>query len=168
MDLSLRYYSPAFDKHVDDKILVLLERLRRTHGIATKVVALRMVPSLLSSTLLVPDEGHAKEIFERDFLPCWRALNDHTGMKISSVLRSKSGSYFVAGTIAVVSDLGVEWYATGDRFAAYDADAGLGFLKALQARGPALLDELWSEARPAAYPEVPPRVDAASRVRRAS
>jgi hypothetical protein len=41
----------------------------------------------------------------------------------------------IAGTLALVSD-GVEWYSTyGDRFAIYDHDHRLGFLKAVLAKG---------------------------------
>lgn len=144
MDLRLRYYSPALDKRVDDEILVLFERLRQAHGIATEVVALRLVPSLLSSTLLVPDRHHEKEIYESDFLPCSRALNARTRARMGKMLRSRSGNHFVAGTVAVVSDDGLEWYAVDDRFAAYDAHPGLAFLKALHEKGPTLLTELWS------------------------
>jgi hypothetical protein len=142
-DFRVGYYSPAFEKRVDEGIPQLFAELQSRYGIESQVIDLRLVPSLLSATMLVPDEAHEKEIYDRDFLPRWRVLNARTGVTIRKALRSNSGRYCVAGTVAVLSCQGVEWYSVfGDRFGTYDADHRLGFLKALLARGPALLTDL--------------------------
>jgi len=142
-DFRVGYYSPALEKRVDDGIPPLFAELQSAYGIESQVINLRLVPSLLSDAILVPDEAHEKEIYERDFLPRWPVLNARTSMKIGKVLRSRSGRYCVAGTVAVLSGQGVEWYSVfSDRFVSYDADHRLGFLKALLAQGPALLANL--------------------------
>lgn len=139
----LLYYPSVLDKRADDAVSTLFGQLRQVHGIAADIVPLRVVPSIFGNTILVPDAAQEKEIYERDFLPRWRTLNARTGKKIGKVLRSRSNRYCLAGTLALASDEGVEWYSTyGDRFSAHDEDYRVGFLKVLLARGPALLDEL--------------------------
>jgi hypothetical protein len=131
------------EKRVDEGIPPLFAELQNAYRIESQVIGLRLVPSPLNKAILVPDEGHEKEIYERDFLPGWRVLNARTGAKIGKVLRSRSGRYCVAGTVALLSGQGVEWYSVfGDRFVAYDSDHRLGFLKALLAKGPALVADL--------------------------
>jgi hypothetical protein len=142
-DFRIGYYSPALEKRVDEGIPPLFAELRSAHGIESQVIHLRLLPSPLNNAILVPDESHEKEIYDRDFLPRWRVINARTGMKIGKVLRSQSGRYCVAGTVAVLSGQGVEWYSVfRDRFGSYDADHRLGFLKALLAEGPAVLANL--------------------------
>lgn len=142
-DFRLGYYSPALEKRVDEGIPPILAELQRVYGIESQVINLRLVPSLLSAAILVPDEAHEKEIYDRDFLPRWRVLNARTGVNLRKALRSNSGRYCVAGTVALSSDEGVEWYSVpGGRFRPYDEDHRLGFLKALSAKGPALLTDL--------------------------
>jgi hypothetical protein len=143
LDFRIGYYSPALEKRVDEGIPDLFAELQTAHGIESQVINLRLIPSPLSSATLVPDEAHEKEIYQRDFQPRWRVLNPRTGAKIGKVLRSNSGGYCVAGTLAVLSGQGVEWYSVfGDRFGSYDEDHRLGFLKALLAEGPGLLADL--------------------------
>jgi hypothetical protein len=142
-DFRVGYYSPALEKRVDEGIPPIFAELQSAYGIESQVINLRLVPSLLSAAILVPDEAHEKEIYERDFLPRWAVLNPRTGARVRKVLRSKSGRYCVAGTLALFSDEGVEWYSVpGGRLRSYDEDHRLGFLKALSAKGPALLSEL--------------------------
>jgi hypothetical protein len=143
-DFRIGYYSPAMEKRVDEGIPPLFAELQNAYRIESQVIDLRLVPSPLNNAILVPDESHEKEIYERDFLPRWRVLNSRTGAKVSKVLRSNSGRYCVAGTLAVFSGEGVEWYSVfGDRFGSYDEDHRLGFLKALLAKGPILIVDLW-------------------------
>jgi hypothetical protein len=144
MDLSIRYYSPAFNKRVAAEIPAVLEQIRQTHGLTSEIIAVRQVPSLIDPTIIGADEAHEKEIYARDFMANYRVLNARTGALLSRTLRSRSGRYCVAGTIALVSSEGVEWYAARqDQFAALDEDPGLDFLKALLAEGPALIGRLW-------------------------
>lgn len=143
LNYRVRFYSPALEKRVEEAVPVLFRQLQQVHGIAGEVIPLRLVPSLLSSTILVPDESQEKEIYDRDYLPRWQILNARTGAKIGKVLRSRSHRYCLAGTVALASDEGIEWCCTyGDRFSVYDEDHRLGFLKALLAIGPGLLIEL--------------------------
>lgn len=145
----LRYYSPAIEKPVHEAISTLLPDIGNKHGIESDTIALRLVPSLLSSTILVPDEDHEKEIYERDFLPRWPLLNARTETRIGKVLRTRSHRYCVAGTVAVLSNEGIEWYCVfGDQFSKYDQDHRLGFLKAVLANGPSLLVDLCSDRGP--------------------
>jgi hypothetical protein len=142
-DFRIGYYPPALEKRVDEGIPPLFAELQSKHGIESQVINLRLVPSLLSAAILVPDEAQEKEIYDRDFLPRWRVLNARTGVNLRKALRSNSGRYCVAGTVAVLSGQGVEWYSVfGDRFGSYEKDHRLGFLKALLAQGPALLADL--------------------------
>ena len=140
----VRYYSPAFDKRVHDGIHPLLAELRLAHAIESEVVNLRLVPSLLNGAL-GPDEAHENELYNHDFWPRWQVLNVRTGTRIGKMLRSNSGNHFVAGVVAICSAQGLEWYAApGDRFAVFDDDYRLGFLKALLVEGPRLLVNLCS------------------------
>jgi hypothetical protein len=93
----VRYYSAAFEKRVHEAILLLLAEIQSRHGIATEVIPLRVVPSPMSSEIMVSDEAHEKEIYDRDFWPRWEVLNARTGERIGKVLRSNSGNHFVAG-----------------------------------------------------------------------
>jgi hypothetical protein len=116
----VRYYSPAFDKHVSEAIPSLLEELWNRHRIANEVIPVRLVPSFLNGAK-GPDEAHEKELYDRDFWPRWRVLNARTGTRISKVLRSNSGNHFVAGVVAICSTEGLEWFAApSDRFSTYD------------------------------------------------
>lgn len=148
----IRYYSPAaLEKRVHEAILTLLPEIRSRHGIATEIESVRLIPSPLSAAILVPDQDHQKEFYDRDFLPQWRLLNARTGMSVRKILRSRRGGHFVAGVVAIVSDQGVEWYSVpGDRFSEYDQDHRLGFLKTLLVQGPALLEDLCGPERAAA------------------
>jgi hypothetical protein len=142
-DFRVVYYSPDTEQHVEKGIPPLFAEIRSAHRIDSQVIYLRLVPSLLNNAILVPDEKEEKEIYERDFLPRWRILNARTGTTVRRVLRSRSGRYCIAGTVAVLSSQGIEWYSVfGDRFGSYDGDHRLGFLKALLAKGPVLLIDL--------------------------
>jgi hypothetical protein len=119
-DRRVRYYSPAFEEHVHEAILLLLAEIRSRHRIATEVVPLRVAPSPMSSEIIVPDEANEKEIYDRDFWPRWPFLSARTKERIAKVLRSNSGNHFVAGVVAVCSDEGLQWYAVrGPQFLAY-------------------------------------------------
>jgi hypothetical protein len=138
----LRYYSPAFEERVRETIGPLLGEVRNTHQVRCEKVPLRLAPSRLNGALF-PDDTHEGEIYKRDFPPRKNLLKTRTGLPMHSALRSRSGGYFVAGTVAIVSDLGIEWYSTaGERFSQYDPDHRIGFLKALLAEGPKLLAAL--------------------------
>src|ERR1700687_6166618 len=107
-----RFYSPDLEPHINEAGISLLGEIRDRWGIGYELVPLRLVPSMLSAGILVPDQEHVKGRYLHDFLPHWRRLNERTGTKLSKVLRSRSGGYFLAGTLALVSDTGVEWYST--------------------------------------------------------
>jgi hypothetical protein len=142
-DYRVCFYSPAGQERVDRGIPPLFAELQSAHGIESQVINLRLVTSSMNPAILVPDEAHEKEIYQRDFEPRWRVLNPRTGARVRKVLRSNSGRYCVAGTVAVLSGQGVEWYSVfSDRFASYDEDHRLGFLRALLANGQALLADL--------------------------
>ena len=131
-DFRIVYYSPALEKRVDEGIPPLFAELQSAQGIESQAINLRLVPSPMNSAIVVPDEAHEREIYQRDFEPRRRVLNLRTGARARKVLRSNSGRYCIAGTLAVFSGQGVEWYSVfSDRFASYDEDHRLGFLKAL-------------------------------------
>jgi hypothetical protein len=141
----------SWRSQINEAIESLMNQIQRTHGLSFELAPVRLVPSTLSATTLVPDDRHEEEIYKRDFLPQWRVLNARTGARVRKVLRSNSGRFCIAGTLAVVSDRGVEWYSVfGDRFSGHDQDYRIGFLKAVLVEGPGLLEDLCRPGRAAA------------------
>ncbi len=123
--LSLRYYCKG--ESAED-ILALLAEIKTKHNIAYEILDL--------SSHGEYDEDKEKGIYERDFKPRAKVLKNRTGEPITGLRSRRAGHYFVStpGTIAIVSDDGVEWYALGN-------EAISQFLRAVLARGYALLEE---------------------------
>ncbi len=139
---NLRYYSPIYRKEVHDQILQLLQQIKNKHGIDYEIVNIRMRKSQYSQDSY-PDEQHEKEIYESHFKPRNRLLRQRVGQSIRRALRSRSGGYFVAGTIAIIENSQVEWFTYGTEFERYDPNnRELAFLKALLERGHPLLESL--------------------------
>lgn len=84
-------------------------------------------------------EEKEKAIYERDFKPSARLLKARTGDSITRLRSRKARHYFVStpGTIAIVSDDGVEWYTLGNGEITQ-------FLTSVLAGGHAPLYALWS------------------------
>lgn len=75
-------------------------------------------------------------------------LKQRIGESIRRALRSRSGGYFVAGIVAIVSQDQVEWFASyADTFKEYDSNNVIGFLKAMIDKGLMLLDRLCPEVK---------------------
>ena len=108
------------------------------------IVELRVVPSKLTGQPF-PDSAHEEEIYKRDFLPRKNVLKARTGMSLRDQLRSNSGNYNLAGTLAIVSHSGIEWFCPPygrDAQFGFDSDARLDFLLAVREQGTVFLVQL--------------------------
>lgn len=138
----LRYYAPHFTQCTHAEIVRLLNEIARRHGVRCETREVPHRPGTDPSTSIA-DEAAEKELYERDFRPRAAALKFRTGESVRKLLRSKSGAYFLAGTVTVTKDGQVEWLAThATPFPQYDQDPTLGFLRALLEHGPQLLEQL--------------------------
>lgn len=139
----LRYYAPSFDKQIDGEIKRLLAEVERAWNLQREILELRLVPSKLNGQPF-PDAAHEEEIYKRDFLPRKNVLKARTGTSLRDQLRSNSGRFNLAGTLAIVSQSGIEWlcppYGRDPKFG-FHSDARLDFLKAALERGPDFLSE---------------------------
>lgn len=141
----LRYYSPDFYISVHQKILNVLVQIETVHGIRHEIFELRQLPSTDPNTHRV-DNSHEKEIYQRDFRPRAGILAARIGESVKRLLRSRSGGYFVNGTVVITRNGQVEWFASyATPFKEYDDDSTLGFLKALLDYGQPLLEQLTPE-----------------------
>lgn len=142
MTLALRYYPPHFRQGTHAEILHLLNEIERRHGICVEMREVPHGPGTDSTTSLA-DEAAEKRFYERDFRPRAAILRARTGESVRRLLRSKSGGYFLAGTVVITKNEQVEWLASyATPFPQYDADPTLGFLKALLEQGSPLLEHL--------------------------
>lgn len=134
----LRYYAPSFDKQIDEEIKRLLAEVERAWDLRHEILELRLVPSKLNSQPF-PDSAPEEEIYKRDFLPRKNVLKARTGTSLRDQLRSNSGRFNLAGTVAIVSQSGIEWlcppYGRDPQFG-MDSDSRLDFLKGAVERGP--------------------------------
>ena len=123
--LTIRYYCKG--RGVEG-ILTLLADIKTRHNIAYEVTDLTSHGKY--------DEDKEKAIYERDFKPRARLLKKRTKDTITRLRSRKARHYFVStpGTVAIVSDEGVEWYTLGNQEITQ-------FLSAVLAEGYALLAE---------------------------
>lgn len=143
----LRYYAPDYKKEDHETILPLLEEIRIKHNIPYEVVQIKYQKSEYSDDY-VADEQQEKEIYEKDFRSRKSLLKQRMGESVRRLLRSRSGGYFVAGTVAITLNQQVEWFANYvDLFKEYDEKPAIGFLKALLGKGPVLLSQLCPEVK---------------------
>lgn len=143
----MRYYAPEYNKEVHDNILSLLTQVKMKHDISYEITELRHRESKYSEDYIA-EEQHEREIYEKDFKPRKSVLKQRIGESIRRLLRSRSGGYFVAGTVAITLNGHVEWFASyADAFKEYDEKPNLGFLKAVLDKGPILLTHLCPEVK---------------------
>lgn len=127
-------------------IISLLEQIKARYGIPYEVIQLRHRKSEYSDDFIA-DEQHEKEVYEKDFRPRKNILKQRIGESIRRLLRSRSGGYFVAGTVAITLNGQVEWFANyANPFKEYDEKPSLGFLKAILDKGSSLLPQLCPES----------------------
>ena len=122
----LRYYCQG---QGSSEVTRLLVEIRTRHNIPHEVLDL--------SSNGAYDEEKEKQVYEAEFKPRAKILKKRTGKPITKELRSRRARhYFVStpGTIAVVRDGKVEWYAVGDREI-------IEFLKMVLIKNHALLEE---------------------------
>ena len=86
----------------------LLAEIRTRHNISHEVLDL--------STNGAHDKEKEKQVYEAEFKPRAKVLKKRTGKPITQLRSRRARHYFVSipGTIAVVRDGKVEWYAVGD------------------------------------------------------
>ena len=142
----LRYYAPAEKvvfRHEDryEEVLQLLESIKSKHGIDFEIF--RIKSERIYDSLFV-DEEHEKEIYEKHFKPRAKLLKYRLGQPIRLLLRSRRGHFHLAGTVAVVKDGNIEWFAPPwpNFFEEYDEDSSIAFLKAVLKNGRTLIEKL--------------------------
>jgi len=141
----LRYYEPYYSMEVHNSIVSLLAEVKARHNIPHEIVQLSHRKDEQSGNYAA-DQAHQREIYRRDFVPRKNALRQRTGEPLRKLLRSKSGNYYVAGTVAITRNGQVEWFANySTPFGNYDKIPALGFLRAVLDKGPSLLGELCPE-----------------------
>lgn len=101
----LRYYCR---RRRTQEIVSLLAEIKARHNIAYEVLDLSAHGEY--------EEENEKAIYERDFKPRAKLLKARTGDSITRLRSRKARRYFVStpGTLAIVSDDGVEWYTLGN------------------------------------------------------
>lgn len=106
--MKIRYY--ASNHEIDSEVLNLLVQVKTRHGIEYEISQIRMKESKFGT---YADPEHQKEIYTKDFKPRARTLKSRIGESVARALRSQQGrgGYFVAGTIALVEENKVEWFA---------------------------------------------------------
>ena len=122
----LRYYCQG---QGSAEVTRLLIEIRTRHNIPHEVLDL--------SSNGAYDEEKEKQVYEAEFEPRAKILKKRTGKPITKELRSRRARHYVVsipGTIAVVRDGKVEWYAVGNREI-------IEFLKMILIKGHALLEE---------------------------
>ena len=124
--LKLRYYCQA---QGNQKIVKLLAKIEAKHKIPYEILDLSRDGAY--------DEEREKQVYERDFKPRARILKKRTGESIMQLRSRRARHYFVSipGTIAVVSEKGIEWYTLGD-------EEILKFLEEILSKGQAFLSEI--------------------------
>lgn len=121
----------------------LLSEIKSRHGLDFEIVEIRKTRDQYGERV---DEGHEREIYEKDFKPRARILKQRVGLPLSDALRSKSGHYYLAGIIAIIRNDNVEWYTNyGQTFESYDKDNAVGFLRAVLQQGPSSIQDLCRE-----------------------
>lgn len=115
--MRLRYYCKGTG---NPKIHRLLETIQDSHAIPFEVI-----------DLSTGGQEAERKAYERDFKPRARLLRRRTGGSIQALRSRRARNYFVStpGTVAIVKDNQVEWFALGD-------DEVLRFLEEVVARGP--------------------------------
>jgi len=100
----LRYYCQG---QGSGEVTRLLEEITTKHGIPHEVLDL--------SSGGAYDKEKEKRVYEAEFKPRARMLKKRTGEPITRLRSRGARHYFVStpGTIAVVRDSEVEWYAVG-------------------------------------------------------
>jgi len=145
----LRFYlgDTAYEKERNNKILNLLNQIRKKHGIDYEIFNLKITKEGYV------DERHEKEVYETHFRPRAKVLKKRVRIPLPRALRSQRGRghYYISGVIAILENGQVGWYTcwkSCSRFREFDEDYTIGFLKALLSRGLSLIRELCYDITP--------------------
>lgn len=104
--VGLRYYCQG---QGNAEATRLLREIRTRHSVPHEVLDL--------SSNGANDEQREKQVYEAEFIPRAKLLKKRTGKPLTMQLRSRRARHYCVstpGTIAVVRDGKVEWYAVGD------------------------------------------------------
>ena len=139
----LRFYrgDMEYQKEKNERILALLEEIKRKHKIEYEIFDLRITKDGYV------DETHEKEIYEKHFKPRAKVLKQRIRESLPRTLRSRQGRghYYVSGVIALLENGQIGWYTcykSCEKFKEMNEDYTIGFLKVLLNRGIALLEEI--------------------------
>jgi ATP-dependent DNA helicase RecG len=104
----LRYYCQGAGNEKSEEILSLLRKISEKHGVNFEVVDL--------STNGKYDAARENEVYDEDFKPRAKLLKARTGVPVTRLRSRKARTYFVSipGTLAVVRNGVVEWFALND------------------------------------------------------
>jgi len=129
----IRYYCQA---QGNEEIAKFLTKIEAEHRIPYKMFAL--------SRGEIYDEEKERRVYERDFKPRAKILKKRTGESVRKELRGGKGKkrYYVSkpGTIAVIRNEKIEWYAVGD-------DKIITFLGKVLSKGVAFLEKCCGDCK---------------------
>src|SRR5260370_36415013 len=118
--------------------------IRSKWGIDFEIVEISTRPGVFPGHVQT-DEAREAELYESHFASRATVLKSRTGVLIKRALRSRSGGYYLRGTVAIVSPVGIEWHCRGQtKVCNGDQDEAIGFLQTVQQRGPGLFARLCS------------------------
>lgn len=102
----LRYYAPDYDQNKHEKILQLLEEIKRKHGIEYEEIPVKKREWYNRKPVMTE-----REVYENHLKPQTRVIksNDLDTETVAKKFKSRSGNIFVAGTIAVIDNKKVLW-----------------------------------------------------------
>jgi hypothetical protein len=125
--VGLQYYCKG---QGSTEVVRLLVEITSRHNIQHDIIDL--------SNNGIYNEEKEKQVYEAKFKPRAKMLKKKTGMPITKLRSRKARHYFVStpGTISVIRDGNVEWYAIGEKEITE-------FLNMLLIKGHTLLEELW-------------------------
>jgi len=130
---TIRYYCQA---QGNEEIANFLTKIDTEHGIPYELLAL--------SRDEIHDERKERRVYERDFKPRAKILKKRTGESVRKELRGGKGKrrYYVSkpGTIAVIRNEKIEWYAVGD-------DRIITFLGKVLSKGVTFLEECCGDCK---------------------
>lgn len=106
----LRYYAPSYNPGEHERILQLLEEIKRKHGIEYEEIPIEERDWYKRKSIMTE-----REVYENHFKPQTRVIksNDPYGETAARKFKPRSGYIVIAGTIAVVENGKVLW---GTRF----------------------------------------------------
>lgn len=108
-EVLLRYYGDNYDEDDHSRIVELLKKVHREHGIKLQVERVNPRYGPIESFPGRVREADLQEVYERDFERN-RDLSSNVGRPPSDAFKTNSGNIVISGTVGIV-DSGLRWAA---------------------------------------------------------